>query len=112
MAKSYIILRNPTLSHIYRFDNKEIAINFALIIICTYIIQSMKSRNKEPDIKPDQLYSAGQAAKYFGVHRCTVYDYVNNPDNPLSYLLAGHSSRFMFLGQMENPGSDDPLGQG
>lgn len=38
----------------------------------------MKSRNKEPDIKPEQLYSAGQAAKYFGVHRCTVYDYVKD----------------------------------
>ena len=59
----------------------------------------MKTRNKEPDIRPEQLYSAGQAARYFGVHRCTVYDYVNNHDRPLSYLLTGHSSRFMFLGQ-------------
>lgn len=58
----------------------------------------MKTTKNEPDIKPEQLYTAGQAARYFGVHRCTVYDYVNNPDNPLPYLLTGHSSRFMFLG--------------
>lgn len=58
----------------------------------------MKSKQKEPEIRSEQLYTAGQAARYFGVHRCTVYDYVNNPDNPLPYLLTGHSSRFMFLG--------------
>ncbi len=59
----------------------------------------MKSSNKGRDISPEQVYSAGQAARYFGVHRCTIYDYVNNPDKPLPYLLTGHSSRFMFLGQ-------------
>lgn len=58
----------------------------------------MKTTRNEPDIRPEQLYTAGQAARYFGVHRCTVYDYVNHPDNPLPYLLTGHSSRFMFLG--------------
>lgn len=37
----------------------------------------MKSKQSESDLRPEQLYSVGQAARYFGVYRCTIYDYLS-----------------------------------
>lgn len=50
-------------------------------------------------IEPEFLYSVRQAARYFGVHRCTVYDYINNPCRPLQHLISERNGRIIFLGQ-------------
>lgn len=50
-------------------------------------------------IEPELLYSVGQAARYFGVHRCTVYDYINNPCRQLPHLISERNGRIIFLGQ-------------
>ncbi len=59
----------------------------------------MKPKKKEPDIKLEQLYTAGQAARYFGVHRCTIYDYLSNSVKPLPFLKSERNGRIIFLGQ-------------
>lgn len=53
----------------------------------------------EIPILPEQLYSVGQAARYFGVHRCTIYDYLHHPTRPLPYLRSPRNGRTIFLGQ-------------
>lgn len=50
-------------------------------------------------IEPEFLYSVGEAARYFGVHRCTIYSYVGNMDKPLPYLVSERNGRIIFLGQ-------------
>lgn len=50
-------------------------------------------------IEPEFLYSVGQAARYFGVHRCTVYAYVANREKPLPHLISERNGRIIFLGQ-------------
>ena len=50
-------------------------------------------------IKADLLYSVCQAARYFGVHRCTIYDYIAKTDKPLLYTKDVNNKRMLFLGQ-------------
>ena len=50
-------------------------------------------------IAPEFLYSVGEAARYFGLHRCTIYSYVANKEKPLPYLLSERNGRIIFLGQ-------------
>ncbi len=50
-------------------------------------------------IEPEFLYSVGLAARYFGVHRCTVYAYVANREKPLPHLISKRNGRIIFLGQ-------------
>ncbi len=59
----------------------------------------MKTTQNEPDIRPELLYSVKQAARYFGVHRCTIYDYLSNPVKPLPFLKSERNGRIIFLGQ-------------
>lgn len=50
-------------------------------------------------INGGQYYSARQAAKYFGVHRCTLYSYVSHPERPLSFVKSKDNGRIFFLGK-------------
>lgn len=59
----------------------------------------MKSKQYESDLRPEQLYSIGQAARYFGVHRCTIYNYLSNPAKPLPFLKSERNGRLIFLGK-------------
>lgn len=59
----------------------------------------MKSKQNESDLRPEQLYSLGQAARYFGVHRCTIYNYLSNLAKPLPFLKSERNGRLIFLGQ-------------
>lgn len=59
----------------------------------------MKSKQYESDLRPEQLYSIGQAARYFGVHRCTIYNYLSNQAKPLPFLKSERNGRLIFLGQ-------------
>lgn len=33
----------------------------------------METRRVTVEIKPDQTYSVSEAARYLGIHRCTIY---------------------------------------
>ena len=59
----------------------------------------MKVTQNTMEIKPEFLYSVGQAARYFGVHRCTIYDYLSNEKKPLPFLKSPTNGRCVFLGQ-------------
>lgn len=59
----------------------------------------MRKNKFEKRIMPEFLYSVGEAARYFGVHRCTIYSYVANQDKPLPYLISERNGRTIFLGQ-------------
>lgn len=59
----------------------------------------MREKQNAVDIRPELLYSVGQAARYFGVHRCTIYDYLSNENKPLPYLKSPNNGRYVFLGQ-------------
>ena len=37
-------------------------------------------------IAPDRNYTIKEACLYLGVHRCTIYDYINNPERPLPFF--------------------------
>lgn len=37
-------------------------------------------------IVSDRKYSVKEACLYLGVHRCTIYDYINNPERPLPFI--------------------------
>lgn len=50
------------------------------------------------EIVPEQTYSIGRAARYLGVHRCTIYDYIRNPDNPLPFIKVAETGKLRFYG--------------
>lgn len=46
-----------------------------------------------------KYYSVKCAAKYLGVHRCTIYSYIADKSYPLSYIRLGDNNRIFFLGK-------------
>lgn len=47
-------------------------------------------------IMPDLTYSVSEAARYLGIHRCTIYGYVCHPQRPfIRHLL---NNRMLFCG--------------
>lgn len=50
------------------------------------------------EIVPEQTYSISRAAQYLGVHRCTLYDYIRNPDNPLPFIKVAETGKLRFYG--------------
>jgi len=50
------------------------------------------------EIEPEQTYSISRAARYLGVHRCTLYAYINHPKHPLPYIKVAGTGKLMFNG--------------
>ena len=49
-------------------------------------------------IIPEQTYSVSEAARYFGVPRCTVYAYINHPTKPLPFVRLPDKIKTVFRG--------------
>ena len=49
-------------------------------------------------IIPEQTYSVSEAARYFGVHRCTVYAYINHPTKSLPFVRSPDKVKTSFRG--------------
>ena len=58
----------------------------------------MKILNYIKEILPDHTYSVSEAARYLGVHRCTIYAYINHPEQPLPFFRTPDNSRLSFQG--------------
>lgn len=37
-------------------------------------------------VASDRKYSVKEACLFLGVHRCTIYDYINHPERPLPFI--------------------------
>lgn len=48
-------------------------------------------------IIPDATYSVGEAARYLGIHRCTIYAYVFHLERPLPFIRHQFNNRMVFL---------------
>ena len=49
-------------------------------------------------IIPDATYSVSEAARYLGIHRCTIYTYVLHIERPLPFIRHLLNDRMVFLG--------------
>lgn len=58
----------------------------------------METRRVTVEIKPDQTYSVSEAARYLGIHRCTIYVYVLLPNRPLPFIQVPGKVKIRFLG--------------
>lgn len=45
----------------------------------------METHRVTVEIKPDQTYSVSEAARYLGIHRCTIYVYVLLPNSSVTF---------------------------
>ena len=43
-------------------------------------------KNTPIAIVSDRKYSVKEACLFLGIHRCTIYDYINNPERPLPFI--------------------------
>ena len=50
------------------------------------------------EIRPEQLYSVSEAARFLGIHRCTIYDYITHPERPLRFFRMQDNLRIQFRG--------------
>ena len=48
------------------------------------------------EIIPERLYSVSEAARLLGVHRCTIYTYINLSERPLPFIRLPQSDRLSF----------------
>lgn len=58
----------------------------------------MKILSNIKEIMPGRTYTVSEAARYLGVHRCTIYDYINHPEQPLPFFRTPDNSRLSFQG--------------
>ena len=58
----------------------------------------MVTRRFINEIEPEQAYSISRAARYLGVHRCTIYAYINHPVCPLPFIKVEGTGKLMFNG--------------
>lgn len=58
----------------------------------------MEMRRCPIAVIPGQTYSVSQAARYLGVHRCTIYTYIKHPENPLPFTEHPGNGRLLFYG--------------
>lgn len=49
-------------------------------------------------ITPERTYSISEAARYLGVHRCTIYAYIKHSEKPLPFVRQQDSTRILFCG--------------
>ena len=50
------------------------------------------------EIKPEQSYSVSDAARFLGIHRCTIYDYITHTERPLPFFRMQDNLRIQFRG--------------
>lgn len=57
-------------------------------------------RKKNMTIVPEYLYSVKEAMDFLGVHRVTIYRYMNDTDNPLEAIRFNHDRMILFRGSV------------
>lgn len=50
------------------------------------------------EIKPEAYYTVSEAARYLGIHRCTIYAYISHIEKPLPFKRA-NGKRLVFHGE-------------
>ena len=50
------------------------------------------------EIKPELSYSVSEAARFLGIHRCTIYDYITHTERPLPFFRMQDNMRIQFRG--------------
>jgi len=50
------------------------------------------------DIGPEETYSVREAARYLGIHRCTIYAYITHPEKPLPFIRQSERMNKFFRG--------------
>ena len=48
------------------------------------------------EMEPERTYSISEAARYLGVHRCTLYAYINHLEHPLPFVKVPETGKLMF----------------
>lgn len=51
------------------------------------------------EVMPDRTYSVSEAARYIGVHRCTIYAYISHPEKPLPFMRFPNQAKLLFQGR-------------
>lgn len=51
------------------------------------------------EIFPERTYSVREAARFLGVHRCTIYAYISHPERPLPFVRTADNLRLRFIGE-------------
>ena len=49
-------------------------------------------------VVPEKTYSVKEAARYLGVHRCTIYAYIRYLEKPLAFLKIPDKAKRVFRG--------------
>lgn len=51
------------------------------------------------EIKPEAYYTVSEAARYLGIHRCTIYAYISHIEKPLPFARLNSNKRLVFHGK-------------
>lgn len=55
-------------------------------------------REKNMAVVPEFLYSVREAMNFLGVHRVSIYRYMNDPENPLEAIRFNRDRMILFRG--------------
>lgn len=94
---SYIFLTNPRKSLTFH------CLTYCQVkyMVVTFLLKQsliMDSHTILIGIIPERLYSVSEAARYLGIHRCTIYTYINHAEKPLPFVRKQGNMRISFQG--------------
>lgn len=58
----------------------------------------MSRYNTSRGINPEESYTVSEAARYLGIHRCTIYAYISHVEKPLPFTRL-NGKRLVFHGE-------------
>src|SRR5699024_751325 len=73
---------------IYAFD----------VLLSAKNVCAMDLHKKFSEIRPEQSYSVSEAARFLGIHRCTIYDYITHTERPLPFFRMQGNLKIQFRG--------------
>ncbi len=59
----------------------------------------MRTLNFFTEIVSYRTYTVREAARYLGVHRCTIYAYIRHHEQPLPFSKSPDNERLLFHGE-------------
>lgn len=59
----------------------------------------MSRYNTSRGINPEESYTVSEAARYLGIHRCTIYAYISHGERPLPFVRLAGNMRLAFYGR-------------
>lgn len=97
VIKEHVFRKYPINSLIFHCLTCNSVCAFGVLLSAKNVC-AMDLHKKFSEIRPEQSYSVSEAARFLGIHRCTIYDYITHTERPLPFFRMQGNLKIQFRG--------------